>query len=186
MIGLRGQLNQVRNPTCTACSLCKSSMNVCVMGRGSPRSTWVLIGEAPGKAEAKTGKPFMGDAGQLLNQILEELGVGTPYITNICKCRPPDNRKPSLREMVICARLYLNSELRIIDPVVVVAMGRTPIDLLLPNGFDRGRVDRSYIGGKMRDVMPTWHPAYILHSGSKHARQQLKDHLRMAYERSKV
>lgn len=185
ILGIRGQLTILRNPQCEACALNNSSVNVCVMGRGSPRSKIVLIGEAPGRAESETGKPFMGQAGQLLNELLEDAGIVNPYITNICKCRPPGNRKPKDDEQATCTKLYLNEELAIIRPRVVVLLGAVSSRWAFPSGFIRGIVNPHHhlIPNDMIACVPTWHPAYYFHSGrDKSVRRQLYQHLLLAKE----
>jgi uracil-DNA glycosylase len=163
-------LQQIRNPSCVRCDLCESTTNVCIMGRGEGTEI-VLIGEAPGEAEARTGKPFMGAAGQLLNKLLDELHMTNRcYITNICRCRPADNRKPTPKEAKTCANLYLFRELNVINPWVIVCMGRTPCDLFFPNGFTRGELYET----KAVFIIPTWHPAYCLPGRSPSATPQLK------------
>src|SRR5690606_33436214 len=117
----------VQNVGCNHCSLHTSSVNVCVMGSCSKsQGRLVLVGEAPGQAESETGLPFQGRSGrEVLHPALEELGLAeTAYITNVCKCRPPKNRKPTRNEMSMCSSLYLGPELSTIKPKVVVAMGR--------------------------------------------------------------
>lgn len=177
-IGLRGRLNVLRNPECKACILYESTVNVCVMGRGNPRAKIMLIGEAPGKAEAETGKPFMGKAGQLLNKILADLKLeGKVYISNVCRCRPNNNRTPTKDERKICSRLYLFPEIRIINPDMIIALGRVASDTLLPEGYVKGKAKRTYIADKIRTVLPTWHPAAFLYSGSKKVLRELTEAL---------
>ena len=174
MIGIRGQLNIIRNPECTACELHKSSQHVCVMGRGNPHARIMLVGEAPGEAEGRTGKPFMGAAGQLLNRLLKEVDLlDQVYITNICKCRPPKNRAPTLVERHRCIKLYLFSEIDIIKPDVIVALGKVAMSVLVTNkGVKRGEISWEKYRKTFVHVIPTWHPAYPLHSGLK---QPIKD-----------
>lgn len=158
-------LKVIRDPSCTRCCLHESATNICVMGRGNPRAKIFLIGEAPGEAEAKTGKPFMGEAGKLLNGYLNDLNANDKvYITNTVKCRPPSNRKPTTKEADVCAFRYLFKELDLLKPKLLVLMGRTPIDFFFrKNSFVRGKV---YVMTNGMLVIPTFHPAYYLHSGS--------------------
>lgn len=186
MIGLRGKthkLEVLRNPSCTACPLHHSTTNVCVMGRGNTMAKVMLIGEAPGKAESRTGKPFMGAAGKLLDETLELVGLtGKVYISNICRCRPFDNRTPTLAERITCSRLYLMPEIRIIEPVIIVALGRVATYTLFGADARRGQRHRLYLAGKHREVIATWHPAAYLHSGSKAIKKQLREHLNLVSE----
>lgn len=179
MIGIRGKLNVLRDIHCTQCELHKSSTNVCVGGRGNPHGRIVLIGEAPGEAEAETGKPFMGKSGQLLDQLLTEADlVGRVYILNTCKCRPPDNRTPTRSEQDVCSGLYLVNELDIIRPRSIVLLGRVATDWHFKGRpFVRHTVHR---GG----IIPTWHPSYVLRTGGRNARpgKELLQSLRIAKE----
>jgi uracil-DNA glycosylase len=176
----RLELQQIRNPACTACALHTSSVNVCVMSRGSPRADIMLVGEAPGENEAKFNKPFMGPAGQLLNEILDELEMRhLVYITNICKCRPPDNRKPKSGEVSTCTKLYLRKELKLIKPKVVVALGRVPIDFFFAGEpFRRGQVYR--LSTYPFSIIPTWHPSYCVRGYDQNSTGQLRDALLLA------
>ena len=109
---------------CTLCPLHKGRTNP-VVGEGPENASAMLVGEAPGRREDETGRPFVGRAGQLLNQLLEEAGLKREevYITNIVKCRPPNNRDPTEEEKAACSP-YLLNQLDIIRPKVVVALGR--------------------------------------------------------------
>jgi DNA polymerase len=179
------KLSRLQNPKCRACPLWKSSVNVCVMGRGTVDPLIHLIGEAPGRREAETGLPFMGQAGkEILNPILEELELTElVYISNVCRCRPPSNRKPTTQEMKTCSSLYLEKEIGIVKPRIIVAMGKTAAEWLfgkiLPN-YGTLVIERDLSGcGRMR----TWHPAYCLPGrGGKVFRNRLRDHLRAAKE----
>ena len=163
MIGPRGkhhQLSLIQNPSCSMCSLCQSSINVCVMGRGNVMAPIVLVGEAPGEAEGRTGQPFMGRSGQYLNKILQSLGMSDMvYITNIAKCRPPKNRTPKPVEAKLCVTTYLEPELTVVNPRVVVCLGNTATKHL-PTRLTpvRGRL----IQGEYFAIMSTWHPSYCL------------------------
>lgn len=181
MIGKRSLFASLRNPGCTQCALHASSVNVCVWGRGNPKtSPIVLIGEAPGEAEAETGKPFMGRSGQLLQKILNELGIANEcYITNICKCRPPDNRTPTPFESRTCTQIYLQKELAFVKPKVVVLLGNTAIKTFLAGGFTRHQAHEFEDMQYSFKAIPTWHPAYCLRSG-KGATRQLCESLKLA------
>ena len=111
-----------RNPNCRRCELWKGAKHVCVWGDGPKDAVVVAIGEAPGKAEARTGRPFMGRSGQMLRTELKQ-GLPEVYITNIVKCRPPDNRDPTPDEIKAC-RPYLEEELATIKPEYVLTLGK--------------------------------------------------------------
>jgi DNA polymerase len=190
-------IHRYRNPDCILCPLHETDGNVCVMGRGRAWARIMLIGEAPGEAEARTGKPFMGAAGQLLDVFLTELRMKhMVYITNICKCRPPENRKPTEKERNTCTENYLNKEITLMRPAAVVLLGKTPIEHFFgKRPFERGRVYELYTNGYVvsfdkprKDtgrtleyrLIPTWHPAYLIHSHSAVAERQLREHLALA------
>ncbi len=152
--------NRIRTTHC--CALCPNRTNA-VPGEGNPRAGMVLVGEGPGATEDATGRPFVGQAGQLLDSILEAIEVPRPmvYITNIMKCRPPQNRKPLPDEIAACIP-YLHRQLELIRPKVIVALGGTAGEALLgvrkSLGELRGKVHR-YNGIAL---LVTYHPAALL------------------------
>ena len=147
---------------CQLCDLHKARTHT-VFGRGDPESPLVFIGEGPGQEEDRTGQPFVGPAGRLLDRMVAAMGFGRDdvYICNVVKCRPPNNRTPLPSEAGACAP-YLAAQLEIIEPKVIVALGRCAAENLglAPAGGWRGR------WGRFRgiDVMPTYHPAFLLRS----------------------
>jgi len=149
--------------SCTACALCRTRRNV-VPGVGDVNAQWLFVGEAPGADEDAQGEPFVGQAGRLLDNMLGALGLSRAdnvYIANVQKCRPPGNRTPEPAEIEAC-RPYLDRQIALIRPRLIVALGRSAATTLL--GYDatiaalRGRVHR------YRDVplVVTYHPAYLL------------------------
>jgi len=116
---------------CTKCDLCKTRTNS-VPGKGNFQSNVIFVGEAPGKNEDKTGEPFIGIAGKKLTIALEEAGVSRDevYITNIVKCRPPNNRVPSNIERNTCQE-YLKEEISIIKPKIICILGNTAFNSIL-------------------------------------------------------
>jgi len=150
---------------CTACGLCRARNKV-VPGVGDMRAQWMLIGEAPGAEEDARGEPFVGQAGKLLDNMLAALGMNrreNVYIANVLKCRPPGNRTPVPVEVDAC-RPYLERQIALIRPQLIVALGKSAASLLLGTDASiaslRGRVHR------VRDVplVVTYHPAYLLRS----------------------
>jgi DNA polymerase len=147
---------------CQKCVLGKTRTNF-VFGVGSPNADIVLIGEAPGADEDAQGEPFVGRAGQLLNKILEATGFKREevFICNILKCRPPGNRNPMPEEIEKC-RPYLEKQLKLINPKLILLLGRVAAESLLktkePLNKLRGKV-HDYKGWK---VMITFHPAALL------------------------
>ena len=149
---------------CTRCRLSEGRQNV-VFGVGNPAADVVVVGEAPGMEEDRTGKPFVGRAGKLLDLLL--LSAGFPreqvYICNVLKCRPPDNRDPRPDEVEACAT-YLHRQLELIEPRVLLAVGKFAAQTLAGSeesiGKLRGRV-HAYRG---IPLVATYHPAYLLRS----------------------
>jgi uracil-DNA glycosylase family 4 len=152
---------------CEACGLCKSRKNT-VFGVGDEQADWMIVGEAPGENEDLRGEPFVGAAGQLLDNMLHAVGRSRTgqgsqgaYIANVLKCRPPANRNPQPEEVVQCEP-YLARQVALVKPRVIVAMGRFAVQSLLkttePIGRLRGRVHR-YEGVP---VIVSYHPAYLL------------------------
>ena len=126
-------LEQVRNQvtSCSKCELCNTRNNS-VPGKGDKNSEIIFIGEAPGRSEDKAGEPFVGAAGKKLSDALEYAGISRDkvYITNVVKCRPPNNRVPTLTEKESC-RNYLESEIALIKPKVICIMGNTAYQSIL-------------------------------------------------------
>jgi len=154
--------------SCQRCPLYLSESNTRkVPGEGPLNSPLVLIGEGPGLDEDKQGRPFVGRAGQLLTTILDKLNIDRQkiYITNVVKCRPPQNRTPIKKEIDACSH-NLELELSIISPKVIIALGAVPLNYFKPGSSimrERGR----WIVSKDYWIMPTFHPAYILRQQGK-------------------
>ena len=153
---------------CQACGLCKGRRQT-VFGVGHTRARWMLVGEAPGEQEDRLGEPFVGRAGQLLDRMLTSVGLTRAedeaerqvYIANVIKCRPPGNRNPLPEEVAQCEP-YLLRQLALVQPRLILAMGRFAVQSLLkssePIGRLRGRV-HDYHGVPL---VVTYHPAYLL------------------------
>ncbi len=156
---------------CRACGLCESRTQT-VFGTGHPQAHWMVVGEAPGEQEDRSGLPFVGPAGQLLDRMLAALqltraedGDQPPrqrvFIANTLKCRPPHNRNPAAEEMAQCEH-FLQRQIELVQPRMILAMGRFAVQALLrssdPVGRLRGRVHR-YHGVPL---VVTYHPAYLL------------------------
>ncbi len=150
--------------SCKSCPLHKTKTRY-VFGEGNPYSSLMLVGEAPGREEDISGKPFVGRAGQLLTKALMEEGIerdGETYIANVLKCRPPKNRDPLPFEIEACSP-YLDLQIKIVSPTVIVAMGRFAARFLLSTDSSiralRGIVHASRYGVP---VVVTYHPAALL------------------------
>jgi uracil-DNA glycosylase family 4 len=150
---------------CTRCPLHRGRMNA-VPGEGNPLSDVLLVGEGPGAREDATGRPFVGPAGQLLEELLRSIGWAREdvFIANVVKCRPPGNRDPEPDEIGACAP-YLDRQERALDPAVIVTLGRHSLARYLPGArisAVHGMLRRS--GGPF--VFPMYHPAAALHQAS--------------------
>jgi len=147
---------------CRRCRLCQGRTQV-VFGVGNPKARVLFVGEGPGADEDRLGEPFVGRAGQLLNIMLPSIGLRREdvYIANIVKCRPPGNRDPQPDEAAACMP-FLKRQIELIDPTVIVLLGRIAARFLLgttaPISSYRGR----WTSWHGRDVLPTFHPAYLL------------------------
>ncbi len=151
---------------CTLCEL-HGNRTQTVFGVGNRSADWLVIGEAPGKDEDLQGEPFVGRAGQLLNAMLQAIGLEREqvYIANILKCRPPNNRDPKPQE-VVCCEPYLLRQIALVKPRIILAVGRISAQNLLqtdtPIGKLRGTVHRFRDTGI--PLVATYHPAYLLRS----------------------
>lgn len=148
---------------CTACPLA-ATRNCTVFGVGDRQASWLFVGEGPGAEEDERGEPFVGQAGRLLDNMLAALGMkrgDDVYVANIVKCRPPGNRVPAAAEVAACEP-YLHRQIQLLQPKVIVALGKTAAVTLLGKEQSiasmRGKVFR------YRDtpLMVTYHPAYLL------------------------
>ena len=159
--------SQVSN--CKKCSLHKGRNNT-VFGDGNRNSDWFFIGEAPGKDEDLQGKPFVGRAGRLLSEVIFSMGLSREdvFIANILKCRPPDNRDPMPEEVQQCFP-YLEKQIELVKPKIIVAVGRIAAHSLLGTDLPMGKL-RGKIHGFGSSEIPTliiYHPAYLLRSPSQ-------------------
>ncbi len=153
---------------CHLCLLSKTRKNI-VVGEGNPNADLMFIGEAPGANEDETGKPFVGRAGMLLTKIIENvlhLKREDVYIANIVKCRPPNNRVPTLEEVASC-KPYLLEQIKIINPKLIVALGSTSYhhlseDYNMPISKIRGEI-LEFGNAKL---IPTYHPSFLLRNPS--------------------
>ncbi len=166
---------------CQACALCEKRKNT-VFGVGqaptgenlAPQVDWLIVGEAPGENEDLSGEPFVGQAGKLLDNMLKAMGLArhhNVYIANVVKCRPPGNRNPELSEVAQCEP-YLRRQIELLQPKVILAMGRYAVNALLqqtvpdvqklPLGKLRGQVHGYQSADRVVPVIATYHPAYLL------------------------
>ncbi|MFP3913374.1 MAG: uracil-DNA glycosylase [Actinomycetota bacterium] len=167
---------RIEAESCTRCPLAATRTNV-VFGVGEADSDLMFVGEAPGRNEDLQGVPFVGKAGQLLDRLLDEVGIprDTVYIANVLKCRPPNNRDPQPEEIDAC-KGYLRQQIRLIRPRVVVTLGNFSTKLLLntTTGITRLR-GRAYPWWLGAWLIPTFHPAAALRGGPRVADAMRED-----------
>lgn len=170
---------------CTKCQLSKSRTQT-VFGEGSPDADLVFVGEAPGQEEDRTGRPFVGRAGQLLEKMITAMGLSRSdvFICNIIKCRPPNNRAPAVEEVDACWD-YLVRQLQIIRPKVIVTLGNPATQTLLDTRTGITRLRGQWQKLPLTDegltginVMPTYHPAYLLRQYTVENRRKVWEDLR--------
>jgi len=147
---------------CRRCKLWKTRTHL-VFGTGNPQARLMFIGEAPGAEEDQQGEPFVGAAGQLLNRLLERLGLkrAEVYITNVAKCRPPNNRNPDAEEIAAC-RPFLVQQIQAVRPRVIVTLGAVATHALLAAKASLNRLRGQWQQFQDIPVMPTFHPSYLL------------------------
>ncbi len=149
---------------CPRCKLSRSRTNI-VFGQGSPKARLMFVGEAPGRDEDEQGLAFVGRAGQLLTKIIEAIGMKREdvFIANVLKCRPPNNRNPEPDEVASC-RPFLEEQIRLISPRVIVTLGTFAAQALLQTDEPIGRMRGRWRETRGVKVMPTFHPAFLLRS----------------------
>lgn len=147
---------------CRRCKLCEGRTHV-VFGDGSARARLMFVGEGPGSEEDRRGVPFVGRAGQLLDQIIRAMGYAREevYIGNVVKCRPPENRAPQPDETAACTP-FLFRQIEIIRPHVIVALGSPATQALLETSLGITKIRGTFREYRGIPVMPTFHPAYLL------------------------
>jgi uracil-DNA glycosylase family 4 len=152
---------------CHLCHLSKNRTNV-VFGEGDPNAKIMFVGEGPGENEDIQGRPFVGRSGELLNSIIEnvlELKRENVYISNIVKCRPPQNREPSEEEANTCLP-YLKKQIDIIQPKIIVALGSVALKYLTANEMKITKARGTVIKQDSFVIVPTYHPSYVLRNMS--------------------
>ncbi len=150
---------------CQRCPLATTRTNA-VPGTGDPSSSYLFIGEAPGFHEDSQGLPFVGNAGSVLNRLIESIGLQREevFVTNIVKCRPPDNRDPEPAEIDACSD-YLRRQIEVMNPDAIVTLGRFSMNHFLPGE----RISRIHGSSRVVDdhiIIPMYHPAASLHQPS--------------------
>ena len=168
---VRGEVGEMDWPTlersvaaCTRCGL-HGTRTQTVFGVGNREAQWLFVGEAPGADEDRQGEPFVGRAGQLLNAMIEAIGLRREdvYIANILKCRPPGNRDPQPNE-VECCEPYLVRQIELIRPRLIIALGRHAAHSLLKTEAPISRLRGQRLAYRGTPLVVTFHPAYLLRS----------------------
>jgi DNA polymerase len=182
-------LRERHDQTCPHCTAVTYHTQT-VFGEGDPNARLMFIGEAPGEEEDRTGRPFVGRAGQMLDKIIAAMGLARAqvYIANILKSRPPDNRTPLQPEVDACGP-FLTDQIRIIEPMVIVALGGPSSKYLLrtDTGITRLRGQWGIFedGDVSVPVMPTFHPAYLLRAYTPENRGKVWSDMKMVLDRMK-
>ena len=158
---------QAEVANCTKCALCATRTQT-VFGSGNKQADWMLVGEAPGQHEDEQGLPFVGNAGLLLTEMLRAIGLTREevFITNILKCRPPSNRDPHADEVESCND-YLQRQLKLIQPKIILAIGRIAAQTLLKTDAPLARLRGKVHTFNNTPVVVVYHPAYLLRSLSE-------------------
>ncbi|MBE7420553.1 MAG: uracil-DNA glycosylase [Ideonella sp.] len=165
-----------RVAACRACRLCEGRTQT-VFGVGHERAHCMIVGEAPGEHEDRQGEPFVGAAGQLLDRMLRAIGLTRAqaqpaqqvYIANTLKCRPPRNRNPEPHELALCGS-YLQRQIELVQPRLLLAMGRFAVQALLRSDEPIGRLRARVHRWRDTPVVVTYHPAYLLRNPADKAR----------------
>jgi uracil-DNA glycosylase family 4 len=153
---------------CTSCNLSETRKNV-VVGKGNESAQVVIIGEGPGEQEDITGLPFVGRAGKMLDTALSSVDIDPLedcYITNIVKCRPPNNRKPSAVESEACMP-WLNEQINLLKPKIIILAGSTAVQSFLGINEPISKIRGQWIEKDNIKYMPIFHPSYLLRNPSK-------------------
>ena len=152
---------------CRRCRLHESKTHY-VPGEGNPRPGILFVGEGPGETEDQFGRPFIGRAGQLLDKIIQKMGLERQdvFIGNVVKCRPPNNREPLKDEVDACLP-FLRRQIAVLRPRVIVCLGKVALNNLLGTAYSMGRVRGQQLEFAGIPLVPTYHPAFILHKRDK-------------------
>ncbi|MGC6483749.1 MAG: uracil-DNA glycosylase [Synechococcus sp.] len=153
---------------CCRCGLSTQRQQV-VVSRGNPKAQVMVIGEAPGASEDQQGRPFVGRSGQLLDRLLVQAGLNPDrdlLISNVVKCRPPNNRKPSSKELAAC-RPWIDEQIAAVDPAAVILVGATAVSAMLGLKQAMRSLRGVWIDKDQRWWMPIFHPSYLLRNPSR-------------------
>lgn len=173
----RTLLEEIR--VCAKCPLSRTRKNA-VPGEGGNRKRVLFIGEGPGADEDRSGRPFVGRSGQLLDKILASVSLAREdiYITNIVKCRPPENRDPLPEEVIACWP-YLETQIKLLQPRLIVTLGLPATRTLIESGESLGRLRGRFHDCRGIPLLPTYHPAYILRAYTVENRKKAWEDIKM-------
>jgi DNA polymerase len=183
LVDSAGRLRVIREEIgdCTRCKLHGGRTNL-VFGIGNPEARLMFVGEGPGADEDEQGEPFVGRAGQLLTQIIKAMGFAREevYIANVVKCRPPGNRNPEPDEIAQCVP-FLHAQIAAIRPSVIVALGKFAAQTLLRTETPISRLRGQFHRIDDFDVMPTFHPSYLLRNPA--AKREVWEDMKMVMKK---
>jgi DNA polymerase len=173
------QLDDTQVKGCPKCRLSETRTHT-VFGEGSPDARLMFIGEGPGENEDLAGRPFVGKAGQLLEKMINAMGLKREdvYICNIVKCRPPNNRQPAADETAACTP-YLLEQVSIVRPQVIVTLGLPSSQFILRTKNSMSKLRGRWHSWRGIDVMPTYHPAYVLRQYTPQTREAVWSDLKL-------
>jgi uracil-DNA glycosylase family 4 len=159
---------------CRQCRLHESKTHY-VPGEGSDHPDIIFVGEGPGQTEDQFGRPFIGNAGQLLDKIIQKMGYRREdvFIGNVVKCRPPNNREPLIDEVEACLP-FLRRQIELLAPKIIVCLGKVALNNLLGTSHSMGRIRGQLLRFSNIPLVPTYHPSYILHKKEKEEISQAK------------
>lgn len=171
---------------CMQCPLATQGRTQIVFGEGDPNAKLMFIGEGPGADEDAQGRPFVGRSGKLLTKTLEKIGITreSVFITNIVKCRPPNNRKPMPIESKTCKSILLAQQIKIIRPRVICTLGASSLEGLLEKPVFITKIRGSEITYESSIIIPAYHPAYVLRNPA--AFNEFYSDIEMAYKTSLI
>lgn len=181
------ELRWRHDKTCPHCTVSTGHTQT-VFGEGNPDADLLFVGEAPGEQEDRTGRPFVGRAGKKLDDIIHAMGLKREdvYIANVLKSRPPNNRTPLAQEVEGCSP-FLTEQIQIIEPRVIVTLGGPATKLLLNTDVGitrlRGQWARRLFGEVEIDVLPTFHPAYLLRNYTIQTRKEVWSDMQAVMEK---
>lgn len=168
---------------CTMCRLCETRTHT-VFGEGDPDANLMFVGEGPGENEDLTGRPFVGRAGELLEKQIQAMGLkrAQVFICNVVKCRPPENRNPAPDETAACTP-YLMRQIEIVRPKAIVTLGLPATQFLLNTKMPMNKMRGRWHAWRGIDLMPTYHPAYLLRNYTAETRRMVWSDLQMVMEK---